>query len=108
MTSADDLLQALFELAAVLGAGDQRADIEREQALVLQRLGHVAVDDPLGQPLDDGGLADARLADQGRVVLGAAGEDLHDALDLVLAADQRVQACSCGAASVRSKPSASI
>ena len=52
-------------------------------------LGHVAGDDPLGQALDDRRLADARLADQGRVVLGAARQDLDDALDLVLAADQR-------------------
>ena len=40
--------------------------------LFLSAFGHVAVDDALGQALDDGGLADARLADQHRVVLGAA------------------------------------
>ena len=87
----DDLLQPLFELAAVLGAGDQRADVERDQALVLQLLRHVAGDDALGQPFDDGRLADARLADQGRVVLGAAGEDLHHPLDLGRPADDRVE-----------------
>ena len=38
----DDLLEALLELAAVLRAGDQRADVEREHALALQRLRHVA------------------------------------------------------------------
>ena len=68
----DDLLQPLLELAAVLGARDERADVEREQPLAEERLGDVAVDDPLGEALDDGGLADARLADQGGVVLGAA------------------------------------
>ena len=68
----DDLLEALLELAAVLGAGDERADVERQHALVEQRLGHVAGDDALGQALGDGGLADARLADERRVVLGAA------------------------------------
>ena len=40
--------------------------------LVLQALGHVALDDALGEALDDGGLADAGLADEHRVVLGAA------------------------------------
>ena len=40
-------------------------------------LGHVARDDALREPLDDRGLADARLADQHRVVLGAAREHLH-------------------------------
>ena len=34
--------------------------------------GHVAVDDALGEALDDRGLAHARLADEHRVVLGAA------------------------------------
>ena len=48
-------------------------------------------DDVLGQALDDRGLADARLADQHRVVLGTAAEDLHDPLDLLLAPDHRVE-----------------
>ena len=39
--------------------------------LVAQALRHVAGDDALGQALDDRGLADAGLADQHRVVLGA-------------------------------------
>ena len=38
----DDLLEALLELAAVLRAGDERADVERQDALVEQRLRHVA------------------------------------------------------------------
>ncbi len=59
--------------------------------LFLRRLGHLARDDALRQPLGDGGLADARLADQHRVVLLAAREDLDDALDLLLAADDRVE-----------------
>ena len=66
----DDLLEPLLELAAVLGAGDERPDVEGQDALVEQRLGDVAGDDPVGQALRDGGLADAGLADQGRVVLG--------------------------------------
>ena len=87
----DDLLQALLELAAVLGAGDEGADVQRDQRRLLQRLRHVAARDALGQALDDGGLADAGLADEDRVVLGAAREDLDDALDLLLAADDRVE-----------------
>ena len=57
----EDGLEPLLELATVLGAGDQRAHVERHDALVLQPLGHVAADDALGQPLDDRGLA-RRLA----------------------------------------------
>ena len=83
--------QPLFELAAVFGAGDQRAHVEREQLLVLQALRHVAVDDAQRQALDDGGLADAGLADQHRIVLGAAGQHLDGAADFLVAADHRVE-----------------
>ena len=92
----DDLLEALLELAAVLGAGDERADVERQDALVEQRLGHVAGDDPVGEALGDGGLADAGLADQGRVVLRAPREDLDDPLDLLLAADDGIELAGAG------------
>ena len=84
-------LQPVLELAPVLGAGDHRADVERDQLAVPQALGHVAVDDPLGQALDDRRLADAGLADQDGVVLGPAPEHLDHAADLVVAADHRVE-----------------
>ena len=92
----DDLLEPLLELTAVLGAGDERADVERQEALAQQRLRHVAGDDALGQALDDGRLADAGLADQRRVVLGAAREDLDDPLDLLLAADDGIELAGAG------------
>ena len=84
-------LQPVLELAAVLGARDERAQVEGDQPLVLQRLRHVAGDDALGQALDDGGLAHARLADEHGVVLGAAGEDLDHAAHLVVAADDGIE-----------------
>ena len=65
--------------------------VERQHALVLERLGHLAVDDALREALDDRGLADAGLADQHRVVLGAPLQDLDRAADLVVAADHRVE-----------------
>src|ERR1041384_5818487 len=68
-------------------AGDQRAHVEREDALVLQALRHFAVDDALRQALDDRGLADAGFADEHRVVLGAAPEHLHRAAELVVAGE---------------------
>ena len=83
-------LQPLLELAAIFGAGDQRAEVERQQLLVLQALRHVAIDDALREPLDDGGLADAGLADQHRIVLGAAREHLDGAADFLVAADHRI------------------
>ena len=86
-------LQPLLELAAILGAGDQRAHVERQQLLVLEALGHVALDDALGQAFGDGGLADAGLADQHGIVLGAPGQHLDGAADLLVAADHRDRSC---------------
>ena len=87
----EHLLEALLEVAAVAGAGDEGAEVERVELLAGERLGHVVGGDRLGQALDDGGLADAGLADEHRVVLGAAGEHLHHALGLAVAADDRVE-----------------
>ena len=84
-------LQPFLEFAAILGAGEQRRHVERQHALVLQRLRHFAVDDALREAFDDGGLAHARLADQHRIVLGAPLQDLDRAADLVVAADDRVE-----------------
>ena len=62
-----------------------------EQLLALQRLRHVAVDDAQRKALDDGGLADAGLADQHGVVLGAARQHLDGAADLLVAPDHRIE-----------------
>src|SRR5690606_28898064 len=45
----------------------------------------------LRQALDDGGLADAGLADEDGVVLGAPLQDLDRAPDLVVTTDDRVE-----------------
>ena len=90
------LLEALLEVTAVAAAGDERAEVERVELLVLQRLRHVAANDRLGEALDDRGLADAGLTDEHGVVLGAAGEDLHDPLHLLLAPDHRVELALAG------------
>src|SRR5690606_38440825 len=59
--------------------------------------GDVARDDALREALDDGGLADAGLADQHGVVLRAPGEHLADTADLGVAADHRVELALSGA-----------
>ena len=86
------LLEAFLEIAAIARAGKQRAHVEREDGRVLQHLGHLAAHDLEGQALGDRGLADAGVADQQRVVLLPAAEDLDGALHLGLAADQRIDA----------------
>ena len=62
-----------------------------------------ALDDAGREALDDRRLADARLAQEDRVVLRAAREDLDDPLDLLLAADQRVERARRRASCVRSR-----
>ena len=52
--------------------------------------GHALLVDGEREPLDDGGLADARLAHEDRVVLAAAAQHLDGALDLGAAPDERV------------------
>ena len=86
-----DRLEALFELTAILRAGDDQRDVEGEDPLVRQEMRHVAVDDLLRQTFDDGGLADAGLADQHGVVLRPAAEHLLHAFELVFAADERIE-----------------
>ena len=89
-------LQAVLELAAVLGAGDQRAHVELDEVAVAQGARHVAGHDTLSDALDDGRLADARLTDEHGVILGAAGQDLNGTADLVGTADDRVELAGAG------------
>jgi hypothetical protein len=84
-------LQAFLELAAILRAGDQAAHVERHQAAMLEAVGHVAIGDAQRQAFGDRRLAHAGFADQRRVVLGAAREDLHGAADFLVAADHRIE-----------------
>ena len=67
------------------------APYRERRLLVLEPFRHVAADDALGQPFDDGRLADARLADQHRVVLGAPRQHLDDPANLLVAADDRIE-----------------
>ena len=92
----DDGLQAVLELAAVLGARDQRPEVEGHDAAPLEQLGHVAAGDAPCQPLGHGGLADPGLADEHGVVLGAPVEHLHHTADLVIATDHRVELACAG------------
>ena len=83
-------LQPLLEVAAIARAGEQRAHVEREDRGVGEHRRRLAVDDLARQPLGDRGLADAGVADQQRVVLAPPAEHLDAALDLEVAADQRI------------------
>jgi len=93
---AQHRLEPLFELPAELAAGDQGSHVQRDHASLLEPFRHVAVHDPLRQPLRDRRLAHARLTDQARIVLGASGEDLDHAADFFVPADDGVQLALAG------------
>ncbi len=57
---------------------------------MLQAFRHIAIDNPLGQAFHNGGFANARFADQGRVILGPARQDLDDPPDFFITPDDRV------------------
>ena len=64
--------KSLFKFTAVLGAGHQRADIQSNQTLAFQGFRHIAGNNAVRQPFNNGGFTYTGLTDQGRVVLGAA------------------------------------
>ncbi len=83
-------LQALLEIAPVLGAGDERAHVEGIDGRIQKHVGHLVFDDHAGEALGDRRLADAGFAHVQRIVLASAAQDLDGALDLELAPDQGV------------------
>ncbi len=87
-------LQAVLEIAAVARAGEQRAEVEAIDAGVAEGRRHLALGDAQGQAFDQGGLADARVADVDGVVLAAPPQDVQGARQLGLAADQRIDAAA--------------
>lgn len=87
----DHVLEALLKLAAILGTRHETRQIERPDILVHKVLGHVAGCNLLSQALDDGRLAHAGVAQNERVVFGAARKDLHHTLDFLFAANHRIE-----------------
>ena len=72
-------LKAFLELSAIFRTGHESPHVQGEDRRVLQALGHIAPEDPLGQPLNDCRLADTRLADQDGIVLGLPRQDADSA-----------------------------
>jgi hypothetical protein len=83
--------QPVLELPPVLAPGDEGPKIQRHHPLVLQRLRHVPVHDPLGQPLHDRRLAHAGLPDENRVVLRATAEYLNHPPYFIVSPDDRIE-----------------
>ncbi len=96
LDGGDHGLEALLELAAEAGAGEQGAHVEGVDVGAGEGRRDLAVVHAQGQALDDGGLADAGLADQHGVVLASTTQHLDHALDLGVAADEQLDAAGRG------------
>ncbi len=81
----------LFKLAAVLGAGHQRGNIQRHNALVEQDPRYLLLDDAQGQALGYSRLTNTRLTNQNGVVFLAACQYLTHTLNFLLPAHNRIQ-----------------
>ena len=84
-------LDAAFKLAAELRTGDERREIQKLHFFFAQLRGHFACRNAQGKPLCNGRFTDARLTDETRIILCAAGQNLHHTLNLALAADDGIQ-----------------
>ena len=87
----DETLHAALKLAPELGACHKRGQVQQVDLLVLELIGHVALENLHGQALGDGRFAHAGLTDEAGVVLLAAIQDLDHALQLLVPADHFVQ-----------------
>jgi hypothetical protein len=74
----------------------QGAQVEGVELLVGQGHGHLVRDNHLSQTLDDGRLANPRLANEHGVVLGTPRQDLHHPFNFFFAAHQRVELAFTG------------
>ncbi len=93
----DDGLEPLLEVAAEARPGEQRGRVQRVDFGALEDGRHVILQQPLRQAFGQRGLADAGFADEHGVVLAPAAEHFHRPLQLVAAADQRVELAGGGA-----------
>ena len=87
----DALLQAFLKFATVLRTRNQRRNIQRDQTDIAQDIRHLISNYQLRKPFNDRRLTNARLSQEQRVVLLATTQDLHHALDLARAPDDRVE-----------------
>ena len=95
----ENRFQPFLKFAAVFGACNQSAHVECQQLLVLEAFRHVAIDDAQCKAFGNCRLADARFADQHRIVLGPARQHLDGAADFLVAPDDGIElalACCLG------------
>ena len=87
----DNALDSFLKLASEFGSGDQKCQVQRINLRAEQRGRHVAAGDAHGQPFRQCGFADARFAQQQRIVLHLFAENLNHGVKLRFPADQRFE-----------------
>src|SRR5262249_24321317 len=92
----DHTLQTILELALHSGTGLKQTEIERVKLDILERLGDISANDPQCQAFHDSSFADSCFARENWVILTAAGEDIDDLSDFVVAANNGIDAASLG------------
>ncbi len=85
-------LETFLKVTAVLGAGQQRANIQRVDGAVGHHFRHIALHNTPGKAFGNRRFTDARLTHQQRVVFAATAQHLDSSLKLPFATDQRVNA----------------
>ena len=93
----DHLLETVLKLPLHSRPGLKQPHIERSEHDILENLGNVSLSDPKRQSLDDGRLADSRLAGQDGIVLPATDQDVNHLPDFRFTADHRVDLAALGA-----------
>ena len=88
--------KALFKIAPVFGAGQQRTQVQGVNHTLLENIGDVAFDNQFGQALGNGGFTHTALAHQQGVILATSRQNLGNAGHFVHATNQRVYAPGLG------------
>ena len=81
----------LLKLAAVLGSGNHRHQIQSNQPLAADGTGNAALCNPLCQSFGDGGFSNPSLSNQAGVVFASSAEDADDPFDFLVAPNHGVQ-----------------
>ena len=75
------LLQPVFKLTTILGAGYHCCHVEHNHSSVEQMVGHFFVHNALRETLDDSSFTNSRFTNQHWVVLSTATKNCHKALN---------------------------
>ena len=90
-----DRFHPLLELPTVFCACNEGGQVKGDDPFAVQDAAHLLLDDAHREPLGNRSFPHSRFADEDRIVLLPAAEDLGNPFDLLLASDDRVQLVFC-------------